>query len=100
MSWPDRAVERAAGSLESVAEGAAGKGGLGERIAPSVEEDARFLRKLAPSRVGRRLREGASPRERASRPPVRGRGGLTTLAAAFALGVVVAKLVEWRSYAE
>lgn len=100
MSRPDRAVEGAAEGLESAAESAAEQGALRERVAPALEEDAAFLRKLTPSKVRRRLREDAPG---ARRPPPRRaveHGGLAVLVAALALGAVVAKLVEWRSYAE
>lgn len=100
MSRPDRMVERAAERLEGVAEKAAVKGGLAKQVAPALEEDADFLRKLAPSKVRRRMREDTPSAPRARVRPAREGGGLMALAAAFALGVLVAKLVEWRSYVE
>jgi hypothetical protein len=100
MSSADRAVEKAADTIDTLAVKAADKGGLAEKLAPALEEDAQFLRKLTPSKVRARLRSGSpAPRRRPPRA-ARSKSALPTLVAAFALGVVVAKLVDWRSYAE
>lgn len=100
MSLPDRAVEKAADRLDTLAAKAVVKGAPAAKLAPALEEDADFLRKMTPSEVKRRLRAAAPdagrPALRAARPP----SAVTTLVAAFMLGVVIAKLVDWRSYAE
>jgi hypothetical protein len=99
MSSPDRAVERTADRLERLAARAAERGIAGEKVAPFLEDDAEFLRKLTPSKVKERLRANTSPEISSVREPKGRTHGVIVLAAAFALGVVVAKLIEWRSYA-
>jgi hypothetical protein len=113
MSEVDKALERAAGKLDELAEAAARKGGVAERAAPALADDADFLRTIGPSKVVDRIRsEGPerAPRERAPRDGRGNKGGgkksgglvssLAPAGAALALGILIAKLVEWRSYAE
>lgn len=100
MSAPDRAVEKAADKLDDLAAKAAAKDKPGEKLAPALEDDADFLRTMTPSRVRQRLRTGPPPVPQRRRPrPARSASALPTLIAAFALGVLIAKLVDWRSYA-
>jgi hypothetical protein len=100
MSATDRAVEKTADRLEGLATKAAEHGKPGEKVAPLLEEDAEFLRKMTPTKVRERLSSDAHGRSRPAERPARdGQSGIVVLAAAFALGVVVAKLVDWRSYA-
>ena len=62
--------------------------------------DAEFLRKMTPTKVKERLSSSDGPRSAPSkRRAHRSENGLVVLGAAFALGVVVAKLIDWRSYA-
>jgi len=100
MSATDRAVEKTADRLDDLAAKAAEHGKPGEKVAPLLEEDAEFLRKMTPTRVKQRLSSDAHAKGRTPGRPARDRqGGIVVVAAAFALGVVVAKLVDWRSYA-
>jgi hypothetical protein len=108
MTTGDEAVERTADKLGQVAQRAAARGGLAAKLAQPLHEDSVFLRKLKPSLVLARLR-GEPTREPAapaapSGPQLRPRrpGGpnpIVIVAAAFAVGVVLAKLIEWRSHA-
>jgi hypothetical protein len=101
MSAPDRAVEGAAARLDALASRAAEKGGPVAKVAPTLQEDADFLHKMTPSKVRRRVRSPqAVESRRRKRRPARPSGGLAAVGAAFVLGVLVAKLVDWRSYAE
>jgi hypothetical protein len=100
MSATDRAVEKTAGRLEDLAAKAAEHGKPGEKVAPLLEEDAEFLRMMTPTRVKERLSSDTPASGRSPARPARKNGsGIVVLAAAFALGVLVAKLVDWRSYA-
>lgn len=100
MSLPDRAVEKGADGLEGLGARTADRGAVGERPSPALQEDADFVRKMTPSKVKDRLRTAAPAPE--GRTPRRDgpTSGIQALLAAFALGVVAAKLVTWRSYAE
>lgn len=105
MSKADLAFERAADKLDELAAGAAEKGGIAEKAAPALADDADFLRTMEPSKVAERVRGGGSP-EGARRPPRTRAGGRSRVSAvapagaAFVLGVLIAKLIDWRSYAE
>ena len=100
MSTADRAVEKTAERLDDLADKAAARGRPVEKVAPMLEEDAEFLRKMTPTKVKERLSSSDGPRSAPSkRRAHRSENGLVVLGAAFALGVVVAKLIDWRSYA-
>jgi hypothetical protein len=112
MNRADNAFERAAGKLDELAAETEEKGGVAAKLAPALADDADFLRTMEPSKVAQRVR-GGRPSETASKsrhtPSTKGSrrsagaGRLAALApagAAFALGVLVAKLIDWRSYAE
>jgi hypothetical protein len=112
----DRAVESGAAKLESLADKAAAKGGVAGKVAGELAGDAAFLRKLKPSLIVRRAK-GELPRDQEpSSAPLRplapsgpqhpgpGRRGdgpnpFVVAAAAFAVGTVLAKLIDWRSHA-
>jgi hypothetical protein len=109
----DRAVEAGAGKLDDLSQKAAAKGGVAGKVADELADDAAFLRKLKPSLIVRRAR-GELPRDQepGTAPPrpvtpvgpqhARRRGGANPFlvaAVAFAVGTVVAKLIDWRSHA-
>ena len=119
MTKADLLVERGAQRLQDLAHRAANRGdGIGEWLAEELTEDAAFLRKLKPSLIAARARGeaptdqepgtqpaapsapqlGARPKKRARR---RGRGPspLVIVGAAFAAGIVVAKVIDWRGHA-
>jgi hypothetical protein len=114
MTIGDALVERGASGLQRLSRRAAGAGGVRARLAPELAEDAAFLRKLKPSLIVARARGRASTDQRPAetpaappgpqlepRPRPRGRGPnpWLVLGAAFAAGVVVAKVIDWRSHA-
>ena len=112
MTKGDRIVERSADKLESLAGRAAAKGGLTGKLAGELAEDASFLRKLKPSLMVERAR-GRAPRDQEpgtgapTAPQLGGRGGdhgrernpFVVAGVAFAVGIVLAKIVDWRGHA-
>jgi hypothetical protein len=117
MTKADLFVERSADFLADLSRKAAAEGGLAARLAQPLAEDAVFLRKLKPTLVMARLRgeaptDGhvdiapaepqASAPEPDPAPKKKSSGGpnvLVVAAAAFAIGVLVAKVVDWRGHA-
>jgi hypothetical protein len=112
----DQVIERGATLLEELSQRAALEGGVVAKLSEPLAEDAAFLRKLKPSLVSARLRgrpsmDGppplavvpAAPPTAPSRPRerkgARGLNPLLVAGAAFALGVLVAKFVDWRGHA-
>jgi hypothetical protein len=113
MTRGDAVVERGAQGLQRLARRAAESGGITSRLAPELADDAAFLRKLKPSLIAARVRGNAPTNGRPGETPAapsgpqlgRGRrkgGGPSpwlVLGAAFALGIVLAKAVDWRGHA-
>ena len=112
----DRAVASGADKLEELSERAAAKGDVAAKLAPELAEDATFLRKLKPSLMVKRAK-GELPKdaEPGSAPPrapsgpqhppqkkQRGQGGpnpLVVAGAAFGIGTLLAKVIDWRGHA-
>lgn len=113
----DEAVESGADKLERLSEKAAAKGGVAGKVAGTLAEDAAFLRKLKPSLIARRAK-GELPKDQepgdaaATRPLApagpqhapqqRARGGpnpFVIAGAAFGVGTLLAKLIDWRGHA-
>ena len=113
----DEAVEKGADKLQTLSDRAAAKGGVAGKLADELADDASFLRKLKPSLMAARAK-GEAPKDQepgtaqASRPhapsgPQLGprqtkRGGPNPFAVAggaFAVGTLLAKLIDWRSHA-
>jgi len=111
----DQIVERGAARLQELAEKVAAEGGIKAKLAEPLAEDAAFLRKLKPSLMAARAR-GEAPTDQTPgadtivpsgpqlgrRPePVNGRGPSPFLivGAALAVGIVLAKLIDWRGHA-
>ena len=107
----DRTVDAGAEKLDALATRAAAKGGLGEKLADELADDAAFLRKLKPSLVasrakGDRTTEPATvaavplpPPQPASSKRRRGPNPFAVTGAAFAAGAVLAKVIDWRGHA-
>jgi hypothetical protein len=117
MTKADLLVERGATRLQQLARRAAQRGdGIGEWLAEELNEDAAFLRKLKPSLIAARAR-GESPAaqpappvpgpppqaSRADKPKKKKRSGgpspLVIVGAAFATGILLAKVIDWRGHA-
>ena len=118
MTKADLLVERGATRLQQLARRAAQRGdGIGEWLAEELTEDAAFLRKLKPSLIAARARgerPAAQPTPPAPSPPPQARaekpkkekkrrnGGpspILIVGAAFATGIFLAKVVDWRGHA-
>jgi hypothetical protein len=118
MTKADLLVERGATRLQQLARRAAQRGdGIGEWLAEELTEDAAFLRKLKPSLIAARARgerPAAQPTPPAPSPPPQARaekprkekkrrnGGpspILIVGAAFATGILLAKVVDWRGHA-
>jgi hypothetical protein len=115
MNRVDALVDKGADRLQRLAQEAAAKGGVSAKLADELAEDAAFLRKLKPSLMVARAR-GELPTDQKpeqtdvtapSGPQVgnrrkRGGGGpgpLVVIGAAFAVGIVLAKVIDWRGHA-
>jgi len=118
MTKADLLVERGATRLQQLARRAAQRGdGIGEWLAEELTEDAAFLRKLKPSLIAARARgerPAAQPTPPAPSPPPQagaekpkkakkhkngGPSPILIVGAAFATGILLAKVVDWRGHA-
>ncbi len=117
MTRADRLVERGATKLEEVAQQMAARGGAAAKVADELHEDAVFLRKLKPSLIAARARGGGPPGrsaqpeeprraapsgpqvEKRPKPPGSGPNPFVVVGAALVVGVVLAKVIDWRGHA-
>jgi hypothetical protein len=114
MNRADSLVEKGAAGLQRLSRRAAETGGLAAKLAPELAEDAAFMRKLKPSLMAARARGEAPTNQQPGQDvvapsgpqlgsrPRPGKGGPSpwlVLGAAFALGIVLAKVVDWRGHA-
>jgi hypothetical protein len=114
MTRGDQLVERGAQRLHELSRQMAARGGLGEKLAEELAEDAAFLRKLKPSLIVARAR-GEAPIDqepgtepvaptgpqipKRPKPPGSGPNPFVVLGAALAVGIVLAKVLDWRGHA-
>ena len=128
MSKADLLVERGADRLEGLSRKAAAKGGFVAKLADELADDAAFLRQLKPTLIKARAK-GQAPINRSPDPEPkapsapqfssprrktrkrarkagtnsgRGRKGANPFlvaGVALATGIVVAKVIDWRSHA-
>ena len=114
MNRGDELVEKGAAKLRELSEKAAARGGGAEKLAQELAEDAAFLRKLKPSLIAARVR-GEAPTDqepgavtiapsgpqigKRPKPPGSGPNPFVVVGAALVLGIVLAKLIDWRSHA-
>ena len=111
MTRGDEVLERAADKLGEASRRAAARGGVAAKLAQPLAEDSAFVRNLKPSLVKARLRGGKparpEPPEVPSSPQPAARDGarragpspLALVAVAFAVGIALAKLIDWRGHA-
>lgn len=112
----DGIVEGGADKLDTLAGKAAAKGGVAGKLADELADDASFLRKLKPSLIVARAKgdapkdaePGAGPRRSPGGPQLAprrrnaGKGApnpFVVAGAAFGLGTLLAKLIDWRGHA-
>jgi hypothetical protein len=121
LSKGDLLIERGAERLERLARQAAAKGGFAANLADELAEDAAFLRKLKPSLIAARARGQAAtntppahapvapsapqitqpraqPKTKTGRPKS-GPNPFLVAGAALAVGIVLAKVIDWRGHA-
>jgi hypothetical protein len=108
----DHLVDRAADQLQEMANKAAAEGGLAGKFAQELADDSAFLRKLKPSLIKARLKGRAPKNQMPSHGSVNpgpkqktpGKSGgpspFLVIGIAFAAGIVIAKLIDWRNDAE
>jgi hypothetical protein len=106
MTRGDAVIERGANRLAELAERTSGQGGLKAKLADELATDAVFLRKLKPSLILARARgdrpfEPTPPAAKLEKPRHGGSepNPFLVAAAALALGILVAKVVDWRGHA-
>ena len=112
MTKADTIVEKGADRLHALSRRAAQAGGLRGRLAPTIAEDAAFLRKLKPRLMAARARGEAPTNQERSAPVApsgpqlgrRPRSGkslspFAIIGAALALGVVLAMVIDWWGHA-
>ena len=112
MTKGDRIVERGSERLKELSNKAAAKGGVAEKLAQPLAEDAAFLRKLKPSLIRARAR-GDAPTDLdpateviaptgpqlSRRKAKKGPNPFAVVGGALALGVALAKVLDWRGHA-
>jgi hypothetical protein len=114
MNRADQLVDKGAERLRRLSEQMATRGGVAEKLAEAFAEDAVFLRQLKPSLIAARAR-GEAPMnqkpnanvaaptgpqiKRRPRPPGSGPNPWIVVGAALAAGIVLAKMIDWRSHA-
>ena len=115
MTRGDQLVDNAANRLQELADKAAAEGGVKAKFAQELADDAAFLRKLKPSLIKARARGEAPTNQKpgqghvapsgpqlGKRPkPKRTKGPnpFLVLGVAFAAGIMIAKIVDWRGHA-
>jgi len=111
----DELVDRAASRLQELANRAASEGGVAAKVAQPLADDAAFLRKLKPSLIvarakgqaprGQKPEHGSvaptGPRPGRRRKPRRNSGPnpFLVIGIAFAAGIALAKVIDWRGHA-
>ena len=116
MNRADQLVDKGADRLRELSEQMAARGGVGEKLAEALAEDAVFLRQLKPSLIAARARGEAPTNQkpntnvaaaaptgpqvkRRPKPPGSGPNPWLVVGTALAVGVVLAKMIDWRSHA-
>lgn len=115
MTKGDGAVEKGADKLDALADKAAAKGGVAGKVSGELSDDAAFLRKLKPSLIVARakgdLPKDAPPGQTRpaapsgpQHPPAaaetkKGPNPFLVAGAAFGIGTLLAKAIDWRGHA-
>jgi hypothetical protein len=110
-------VDSLADKLRAKSEQLAGQGGVKDKLAAELAEDAEFLRKLKPELIKKRAKgeaptdqhptevkapSGPQLGERPKPPKAAKRGGpnpFVVMGAALVVGVALAKWLDWRGHA-
>ena len=114
MNRGDALIERGAAKLQELSREMAARGGVAAKLADESAEDAVFLRKLKPSLIRARAR-GEAPTDqepetevkaptgpqigKRPKPPGSGPNPFLVVGGALVVGIVVAKMIDWRGHA-
>ena len=114
MNKVDALIDRGADRLQELARRAAAEGGVKGKLAEPLAEDAAFLRKLKPSLMAARARgeaptgqepgtgvvapSGPQLGRRPKPPRDGGPNPFVVVGAALVVGIVLAKLIDWRGH--
>ena len=102
-------LDTAADKLQQKADEFASQGGVKAKLAQPLADDAEFLRKLKPSLIKARAKGRAPKHQKPShgtvgptgaKPKRRGSGGPSPflfIGLAFAAGIVLAKIIDWKN---
>ena len=105
----DQVVDKAANQLQEMADKAAAEGGVAAKFAQPLADDAEFLRKLKPSLIKARAKGRAPKHQKPShgtvgptgakpkRPRSGGPSPFLFVGLAFAAGIVLAKIIDWKN---
>jgi hypothetical protein len=115
MTRGDQTVERAADRLDEMAQHAARDDGVMAKLADPLADDAALLRGMRPSQIAARVlgRPGGEPganqplpapepeppKARSSKKRRGGPSPILVAVGALALGIVIAKVIDWRGHA-
>jgi hypothetical protein len=113
MNRGDETVEKGSARLRDLSRKAAARGGVAAKAARPLAEDATFLRKLKPSLILARARGQLPTNGTPDQPPAAppgpqvprrraGKGGpnpFVVVGAALAVGILLAKAIDWRGHA-
>ena len=112
MTGGDAILERGAERLQELSDRAVETGGPAAKLAEPLAEDAVLLRRMKPSLIAARLKGEAPtdlepgsgtvvapPAPKTKRGIRRGPSPLLVIGAALVAGVVLAKVLDWRSHA-
>jgi hypothetical protein len=112
MTAGDAILEKGANRLQELSDRAAESGGPAAKLAQPLAEDAVLLRRMKPSLIAARLK-GEAPTDlepgsgavvaeaspNGSRPRRGGPSPIVVIGAALVAGIVLAKVLDWRSHA-
>ncbi len=106
----DQVVDKAADHLQEMADKAAAEGGVAAKVAQPLADDAQFLRKLKPSLIKARAKGMAPTNQKPVQGSVnptgkrsgkgRGPSPFLIIGIAFAVGIAVAKMIDWSNDAD
>jgi hypothetical protein len=115
MNRADQLIDQAADRLQTFVDEAAAEGGFKAKLAEPLADDVALLRRMKPSLIKARFKGEAptnlgpargtvapSGPQLGARPKQPGEGGVSpflVIGVAFAAGVVLAKLIDWRGHA-
>jgi hypothetical protein len=102
------ALDSVADTLRRKSQELSGQGGLKDKLAAELADDAEFLRKLKPELIKRRAKGEAAteagppqpePPQRPAKPRGTGPNPYLVIGGALVLGVALAKWLDWRGHA-